>query len=124
LNVFCVKLPAGYWKIAGKLFINLIVSLFIMRALSFLSRFAFICNILFVVCLVFQRIHDPIDSTAVKATIITLGWFISPFLNLLVCIRYGIVLISKRILTVAVWLVVTNFLFLLLQFFVHFILPS
>jgi len=114
----------GIEKFRESHFYQLTVTLFIMRALSFLSRFAFICNILFVVCLVFQRIHDPIDSTAVKATIITLGWFISPFLNLAVCIRYGIVLISKRILTVAIWLVVTNFLFLLLQIFVHFILPS
>lgn len=95
-----------------------------MRALSFLSRLAFICNLLFLGCLIVQRIHDFKGLENVNEVVIVLGWFVSPFLNLVVCIRYGIVLISKRPLAIPVWLVATNFLFLLLQFFVHFILPS
>lgn len=95
-----------------------------MRGLSFLSRLAFICNLLFFVCLVIQRIHNFKGFENLNEVVIVLGWFLAPFINLVVCIRYGIILIRKKNLTIPVWLVVVNFLFLILQFFVHFILPS
>ena len=63
-------------------------------------------------------------SNDFSALVITLGWFISPLINLIVNLWYGIRLISKKPLTLAVWLMVTNFLFLLIQIFIHFILPS
>lgn len=95
-----------------------------MKTVSFFSRFAFICNILFLVCLLIQRTHDFIGSKDVTGVIITLGWFISPLLNLLVNILYATRALSKKPLGAPVWLVMTNFLFLLLQVFIHFILPS
>ncbi len=95
-----------------------------MRGLSFLSRLAFICNLLFLACLVIQRIHDFKGFENINEVVIVLGWFLAPFINLVVCIRYGIILIRKKNLTIPVWLVVVNFLFLIMQFFVHFIFTS
>ncbi len=93
-----------------------------MRKLLFLNRLALICNILFIVCLVFQRTRDLISSADVKSIIIILGWFISPFLNLAANLWAGILLVKKQPLGVGSWLLVTNLLFFILQLFIHFIL--
>ena len=95
-----------------------------MKALSFFSRFAFICNLLFLICLIIQRTHDFIGSKDISTVVITLGWLVSPFLNVVVNFWYGIRLISKKTLNLPLWLVVSNFIFLVIQFFIHFILPS
>ncbi|MBY0479736.1 MAG: hypothetical protein K2Q21_00165 [Chitinophagaceae bacterium] len=93
-----------------------------MRKLLFLNRLAFICNLLFLVCLVFQRTQDTIASQDLKGLIIILGWFVSPILNLAANIWYLILLVNKRTIQIAGWLVVTNLIFLLFQIFYHFIL--
>jgi hypothetical protein len=93
-----------------------------MRKLLFLNRLALICNILFIVCLVFQRTKDIIPSQDLKGLIIILGWFVSFFLDLVANIWLGILLINKRSIGVPKWLLVTNLLFLMIQFFYHFIL--
>lgn len=93
-----------------------------MRIRLFLYRLALICNILFIVCLVFQRTRDIISSQDLKGLIIILGWLVSPYLNLAVNIWSGILLMKKQPQGVAQWLLVTNLLFLLFQFFYHFIL--
>ncbi|GAC1442604.1 MAG: hypothetical protein NVSMB63_11110 [Sediminibacterium sp.] len=59
-----------------------------------------------------------------SGTIIVLGWFIAPVLNLGLNIGYGYVLLKKKELPSPVWLSYANFLLLLLQLFYHFILPS
>lgn len=93
-----------------------------MRKLLFLNRLALICNILFIVCLVFQRTKDIIPSQDLKGLIIILGWFLSFFLDLVVNIWLGVLLVNKRAIGVPKWLLVTNLLFLIIQFFYHFIL--
>lgn len=93
-----------------------------MRKLLFLHRLALICNLFFIVCLVLQRTHDIIPNQDIKGLIILLGWLLSPFLNLAANIWYLVLLLKKQMTTVPVWLVVTNLLFLLFQFFYHFIL--
>jgi hypothetical protein len=95
-----------------------------MRALSFFSKFAFICNLLFLVCLIIQRTHDFIGSQSVNYFVIPLGWFVSPLINLIVCLWYGARWAGKRPVNTPRWLVLVNFLFLLMQLFIHFILPS
>ena len=95
-----------------------------MKGLLFLSRLALICNVLFLLCLVLQRTHDFINIEGVKGTIIILGWFLAPFINFLANILWLYRLISKRSVNLPAWLAVTNLLFLILQFFVHFILTS
>lgn len=94
-----------------------------MKGLLFLARMALICNVLFLVCLVMQRTPDLIGSQAVRGTVIVLGWFLAPFINLSANIGWLIRLLGKKEMNLPVWLGVTNLLFLLLQFFVHFILP-
>ncbi len=95
-----------------------------MKALLFLARLALICNVLFLVCLVLQRTPDFISSQAVKGTLIVLGVFLAPFVNLAANIGYLVRVLSKRSVNLPVWLAVTNLLFLCFQFFIDFILPS
>ncbi|MBN8718261.1 MAG: hypothetical protein J0H85_02385 [Sediminibacterium magnilacihabitans] len=94
-----------------------------MKSLAFLSRLALICNLLFIVCLIIQRTHDFIGRAEVSHTIIVLGWFIAPFLNLLVHSWYGIRLIKKEPVLLPKWLIIVNLSVLFLQFFIFFILP-
>ena len=95
-----------------------------MKALLFLARLALICNVLFLVCLVLQRTPDFISSQAVKGTLIVLGVFLAPFVNLAANIGYLVRVLSKRSVNIPVWLAVTNLIFLGFQFFIDFILPS
>lgn len=95
-----------------------------MKGLYFFSRLAFICNLLFLVCVAIQHTHDFIARQELSGLIIILGWFTAPFLNLAVNIWQGVLLIKKRQAMLPVWLAVVNFSFLLLQFFIYFILPS
>jgi hypothetical protein len=95
-----------------------------MKGLLFLSRLALICNGLFLACLVLQRMPDLITAQSVKGTIIILGWFLAPFINLAANTSCLIRVISKKPVTIPVWLAAANLIFLLLQFFIHFILPA
>jgi hypothetical protein len=95
-----------------------------MKALLFLARLALICNVLFLVCLVLQRTPDFISSQAVKGTLIVLGIFLAPFVNLAANIGYLVRVLGKKTVNLPVWLAVTNLLFLFIQFFIDFILPS
>ena len=95
-----------------------------MKGLLFLSRLAFLCNLLFLVCLVMQRTEDLIAQPDTKNTIIILGWFLAPFINFGANMGYLIRIINKKPLNIPIWLVVLNLLFLLLQIFIHFILPT
>jgi hypothetical protein len=95
-----------------------------MKRLLFLARLALICNVLFLVCLVLQRRPDSIESQAVKGTMIVLGWFLAPFINFAANTGYLILRLSGKSLNFPVWLAVTNLLFLVLQFFIYFIIPS
>jgi hypothetical protein len=94
-----------------------------MKVLLFLARMALICNVLFLICLVMQRTEDLITIESIKSPIIILGWLLAPFVNLAANIGYFIRLLMKRESNLPVWLGVTNFLFLFLQLFIHFILP-
>ncbi len=95
-----------------------------MRKLLFLSRLALICNVLFLVCLLMQRMQGFEGYADINGMVIILGWFISPLLNLFACFSYVFVLAKKKQMPIPVWLVLANSLFLLLQIFIHFILPS
>lgn len=95
-----------------------------MKGLLFLARLALICNVLFIVCLVLQRTPDFITVRDITGIIVVLGWFLAPFVNLAANIAYLIQRLGKKEMKFPAWLAVTNLLFLLLEFFVHFILPS
>jgi hypothetical protein len=63
-----------------------------------------------------------IGSDAVNGVIITLGLPVAPLANFLVCILYITRLLSKKPMGAPVWLAMTNFIFLIIQIFVQFIL--
>ena len=94
-----------------------------MKVFGFILKLAFICNLLFLGCLIFQRIPAFKGVEGVNELVIILGWLISPFLNLFICIWFGLLLIRKKKITVPGWLLTSIFLFLIFQIFVHFILP-
>lgn len=95
-----------------------------MKPLLFAARLAFLCNMLFLVCVIIQRTHDFIHQADISNIIIILGWMVAPFLNLLVNIWYGIVLINKSTNLLSLWLGLANFLFLLAQIYIYLIFPK
>lgn len=96
-----------------------------MRTVSFLSRVTIICNICFVLFVVFGFLensgtHNAIPGTVkrvpfIKEIIILLGFF-AIFINLLMCITYGVLLLLKKKYMIPKILAFINFGFLLLQF--------
>jgi hypothetical protein len=96
-----------------------------MKVVSFFSRFTFICNIAFLLFVFFswQQPKQPVKSASgtvlhvpfAKELIITLG-FTAIIINMIMNIVYLFVLSSGRLKALPRWLIITNFLFLLLQF--------
>ena len=91
-----------------------------MRLLLFLGRIALICNMLFLLCLLVQRTHDFIHNQTISAYVVTMGWFVSPVLNITVGSWWLFARLNHKA-GLPVWLGVANLFFLLLQFFVYFI---
>ena len=88
-----------------------------MRWLLFLSRVAFILNLLFLVSALLQW-RQFIADKAVVSTIVIGGYFLAVFVfSPLVNIMYGAqVLLKKNLFQVVPrWLVISNFLFFVLQ---------
>lgn len=95
-----------------------------MKGVAFLSRFALICNILFIFCLVMQFSKLVIHSFAISSTIVTLGWIVAPIINLVLCVVYFFRAIARKPLGAPAWLVTVNILFFFAQIFKHFILVA
>ena len=87
-----------------------------MRWLLFLSRIAFVCN-LFSIFAMLLMWRDIIQNQVAVSTIIIIGYFLAIVFNPIVNVCYLIMLILKKPLfnTVPKWLVLVNFIFLLLQ---------
>jgi len=88
-----------------------------MRWLSFLCKVAFVCNLFFVFTVVLHFVSFLQDQ-AIISTIVIIGYFLSvlvfsPLANI-ICL---IVLIFRKKLfdVVPAWLVIGNFVFLILQ---------
>lgn len=99
-----------------------------MRVIRFLSKFTFICNIAFLLFAFFRwmeikrsvegRNGELIPISMLKNLIITLG-FAAIFINLFMNLIYLVLLLLKR-LYVPRWLVISNFLLLLVQIYYFF----
>lgn len=88
-----------------------------MRWLLFLSRVAFICNLLFVVSALLQW-KAFIPNAGVVSTIVIGGYFLAVFVfSPLVNVLYVVQALVKKnlVLEVPRWLVVSNVLFFLVQ---------
>lgn len=97
-----------------------------MRWLYFLSRVAFVCNLMFLLSVLLQW-KPLVSNPALLSTIVITGYFLAPLVfSPLVNLLYAVVLLQKRPLLrwLPKWLVLTNFGFLLVQilfvlFFLH-----
>jgi uncharacterized BrkB/YihY/UPF0761 family membrane protein len=89
---------------------------FTMNWLRFLSRLAFICNVMFLLA-VALRFRSFVTDPDTVSTLGVIGYFLVFLLNPIVNLCYLGVLIVKRRLRpyVALWLAIANFCFLLLQ---------
>jgi hypothetical protein len=88
-----------------------------MRWLSFLSKVTFVCNLFFLFT-VLLRFNSFLQDQAIISTIVIIGYFLSvfifnPFTNI---VYLGVLLFRRKLFDVVpAWLVITNFVFLLLQ---------
>ena len=87
-----------------------------MRWLLFLSRVAFICN-LFSVLTILVLWKNVIDQQVIVSTIGVIGYVLAIIFNPIVNLIYLILLLFKRskLFLVPRWLMIANFVFLLLQ---------
>ncbi|MCW3073835.1 MAG: hypothetical protein JWP69_904 [Flaviaesturariibacter sp.] len=86
-----------------------------MRFVLFLSRIAFICNVFFVIALLIRMI-EATGNGVVISTIGIVGYFLVALFNPLVNLIYLVLLIRKKLFDgLPRWLVISNFVFLLLQ---------
>ena|SRR2546421_2748960 len=88
-----------------------------MRWVLFLSRVALICNVFFLLT-VLLHYRNYIEDQVTVSTVIIIGYVMAVFIfNPIVNIYYLIILARKKKLFQIVprWLVLTNFIFLLLQ---------
>ena len=88
-----------------------------MRWLLFLSRVAFICNLFFLLTVLLQW-RNLIGDERVASTVVIIGYFFAVFVfSPIVNLSYGFTLLRRKPLFTFVprWLVLTNFIFLLLQ---------
>ena len=102
-----------------------------MKLISFFSKFTFICNISFLLFLLFRKIEakkiinsDSRDAVATipffKNLIIVLG-FSAIVINLIMCMVYLVAVLSKRSFLLPKWLAPINFVFLIIQFYFFFL---
>ncbi|HEV2832229.1 MAG TPA: hypothetical protein VGW31_09650 [Hanamia sp.] len=101
-----------------------------MKVISFFSRFTLICNIAFLLFIIFSKVESgkPVtgDSNTVipvpffKDLIITLG-FSAIIINLIICIVYSVIVIIGKPYLLPKWLAAINFVFLILQFYFFFL---
>ena len=86
-----------------------------MRPLLFLSRLALICNVFFLLAVSLQM-ANWLHNADLVALIVMIGYLmvavINPLVNLLIIL---LVLIRRKLPLIPTWLIVVNFLFLVLQ---------
>lgn len=87
-----------------------------MRWLLFLSKLAFICNLLFIPAFILQ-IKNFIGDTDLSSYIIIIGFLLAILFNPLVNLCYLVLFFfnKKKLSIIPVWLIVINILFLFFQ---------
>lgn len=91
-----------------------------LHPMKLLAKTAFICNILFLVCILVQRTHDFIGQQDLTNITVILGWIIAPFLNFILHIVVIVRWLSKKQFHLSPWLLISNFLILLIQLYIYF----
>ena len=91
-----------------------------MRWLSFLARVAFICNLLFLLCMVIRYTHNFIAVEFFKNIVIVLGWVLSLVMNSIVNPTEVVLILTRKPSPTQDWLRVSNFIFFLFQIIILF----
>lgn len=91
-----------------------------MPLLVFLQRVTFICNLLFLLCLVILYSHNFINNYATETYVIILGYVLSFLLNVVVNSWELLLLFNRKISIVPKWLRMFNFILLFIQLIYYF----
>jgi len=76
----------------------------VMRVLLFLQRVTFICNLLFLLCLILLYTHYSVESRDVQSYIIILGYIVSFLLGFVVHFWELLLLYNRKLSIVPKWL--------------------
>jgi hypothetical protein len=89
-----------------------------MQVVRFLTRVAFICNVCFLLASFIQWLPHPPEGELISQLIV-LGWLLSILFNLIVNGLVVILFAARKLRAAAIprWLLVSNFIFFLLQLF-------
>src|SRR6188472_3316447 len=102
-----------------------------MKLISFFSRFTFICNICFLLFVIFSKLEATKDATGTPGTLVSLPFlkdlivilgFSAIVINLVMCIIYVIIFAVKKIVVLPVWVSIVNVCFLIFEFYYFFFL--
>ncbi len=91
-----------------------------MRWLLFLARVAFICNVLFLVCVIVLFTKDFIQIEFLKSIIIVLGWFLAFPINFIVNATEILLALSRKPSPTHNWLRIFNFVVFFSQILIYF----
>jgi hypothetical protein len=87
-----------------------------MRKLLFLARVAFICNLLFILCLFLRHTHLTIPQGFTEFVIIA-GWIMSVVLNAIFNTLVIITTVKKQALQLPSWMTAFNIILFFFQIF-------
>jgi hypothetical protein len=93
-----------------------------MRLTVFIHRVAFITNLFFIICLWIQFKGNFIHNQSLESILIILGWIVAPFINIIAIVAWIPGWLTKKKM-VPYWLLIANILFLIVQIYVHFLMP-
>lgn len=101
-----------------------------MKLISFFSKFAFICNLCFVVFVFFNRLEAKKEISGSKDTVVALPFFKDLIIilgfsaivvNLVVCVVYLVNILMKTTFRIPKWIAIANFVFLIVQIYFFFL---
>lgn len=93
----------------------------VMRLLLFLQRVTFICNLLFLLCLVILFTHNFIESRDLQSYIIIGGMVLSFIFGTLVNVWEAVLVFNRKIAVAPAWMRTFNLLIFLFQIGYYFI---
>ncbi len=102
-----------------------------MKLISFFSRFTFICNICFLLFIIFSKLETHKAVAGVPGTVEALPFFkdliiilgvLAVIINLLMCIGYLVVWLLRKVIVLPIWLSIINVVFLVVEFYYFFFL--
>lgn len=100
-----------------------------MKVISFFSRLTIICNFCFLLFIFLGKLEAGKPATQSSDKVVPVSYFAdiiitlgisAIIINLLMCIVYSVIVIIGRQQLLPKWLVIVNFLFLILQFLYFF----